>query len=683
MSGAPDATAPDAGLEAALAAAGSAAASVRVAAPSADDRRAAVHHDEPLRIWLRQVGELVDQLHVAGVGFPDPDLPLTLAALSERAALLGLASAVEGLTVLGAWWAATGRAPDEATRRARAAETWDALQRFVAWLRVFRRGHALLAVERALEAEGEAGHGWAPTVSTDSAAVRPVALTLEAGGRATLEAVDVSGGSTVWLRDHLSDLDAEDPLGRVAVSRLFQDRVELGAVLDGVVRLDDHPVGQRGGARVFGPAFDRVPTVARVQGAVPAAEAPRGEAPGPTPTRIDLTVVDAEAGRLRTPSGAAVDLAPTAALRLNLGKRAVIGAPATLDAVVRASDDGTALLHAYDDLGQRVFPHLDPRCLDVPAAVVWRRADAASANLPAPLAAWVRSVAAAFGGVATDDVEDLRGGWRRLVSEGARRAGPAGVEAGPAGRSRVGSDDARRAAAADGADVHAGDDRGGLDEVEVLHRARLARRLLGLGVDAAFRTRAAEVAHAALEAAALQAGRPAPAALRRIAWALQLAWASGGVDPLVARRLWATRFQAEQGTDAPAEVAARALMMAALADEADADEQAMGEEALDAPTRHAAARVYLQAHLDALRPRPGVTLVLPPFLDLFLLAEVRAWLQPDEADDARPVAALNLERTRLAHAVALALGGAEAVEAADGLLVLAAAGLAGWVVASG
>ncbi|MCB9538626.1 MAG: hypothetical protein H6704_20490 [Myxococcales bacterium] len=121
--------------------------------------------------------------------------------------------------------------------------------------------------------------------------------------------------------------------------------------------------------------------------------------------------------------------------------------------------------------------------------------------------------------------------------------------------------------------------------------------------------------------------------------------------------------------------------MAALADDADADEQASGEDALDAGARYAGARAYLQAHVDALRPRPGVAVVLPSFLDLFLLAEVRAWLQPDETDDGRPVAALGLERTRLAHAVAVALAGGDAVEAADGLLTLAAAGLAGWVVA--
>ncbi|MCB9538627.1 MAG: hypothetical protein H6704_20495 [Myxococcales bacterium] len=144
------------------------------------------------------------------------------------------------------------------------------------------------------------------------------------------------------------------------------------------------------------------------------------------------------------------------------------GAPARLDAVVRAGGDGAVLLHAYDDLGQRIFPHLDPRCLGVPAAALWRRADAAAAGLPALHGAWVRSVAAAFGGVAADEVEALRAAWRGAAP----------------------------------------------DDVEALHCARLARRMLGLGGDAAFRSRAAAVAHAALDAAALPAACPEPAALR-------------------------------------------------------------------------------------------------------------------------------------------------------------------------
>ncbi len=657
---------------------------IRAAFGPPDERDLAdlLPHGAPLRRFVGDLGELLDQIAVAGLAHPDADWAPAAEGLIERARRLGLGAAGEALAGLAdAVDAARAEAPPGVLASpALTTAAWHAAQRLVAWRRLFTRELAFQRVEGQLAADALTARGERPpraTLPTASARVRPLGLSLR-DDRLTILGVDVDGGHTVRVRDRISDHDPDDLLGKPVISRLFQARIGLRAVLDGLIVFEDHPVGRARGGPLFAPAFRAVPR--RLDGAF---EAPLPALPRVNdledirrPSRCRLRIERALAGVvLRAADGDAIDpdasdpdtIDPDAidphtlegmpALALNLLGALLDGdgmpqPSAELDVVLGPGPGAPRILCAFDPLdGARIFPGHDPRALTMSPVALYRRACAVTGD---PVGArFLRTVAGLFGGAADGARATAREQWR-----------------------------------------------GPLPGIDRLFRAVLGGRLVGTLSDPA-RDDAVEraiddalllgalpadqIRHDALEAllggpVARGAGVPGRAICRAL-WLLF----TGDPAAVAARRgrmltLYAARY-AEPGDGDAHDIAARALLLAELSRQAAADEVADGEAPLTTDEILTPARQYLDAHLADLRPAPGrAPAPLPAFDGLWALGEAHRLLWPDASPRGLP--ALGLHRPTLAEAVMGALLDLERrpLRAADGLLCAAAAGIEDWLV---
>lgn len=629
-------------------------------APDAHDLADFAEPGDALGRFADRLGELLGQIAVMGLAHPDPDLAPAAVELIEPASALGLGAAAEGLAelarALGAIRAAAppGRSAPAALTRA----AWDATQRLVAWRRLFRRALALQRVEGLLARDALIARGARPPPSrpaTASARIRPVGLALR-DDRLTLLGIDVDRGGPAQIRDRLSDHDPDDPLGGAVISRLFQARISLRAVLDGVIVFEDHPARRARGVPLFEPDFRARPRLLGAAG-------PLSVMPDPVddpaalerlrrPVRADVRVERGlDAPTLRLGDGE-VEVERTPIFELNLIKRLIEASGAPLALILGPAPGAPRVLSALD-ADRRLYVSHDPRVFTVPPAALYHRLGAAADRMGRPIAArFVRTVAGLFGGADDRALGALAEQWR----------GPApGI-----GR---------------------------------LYRGVLAGRLLSIVGDPA-RDAAVEAAvDDALLVGALPAGQVRPAALtalvgeptagrlpgRAVFRALWLLF-TGDPGGVRARRgalltLFAARYAEMSSAPEPHDVAARALLLAELSREAAEGDADAGLESLSPEEVLAPAREYLEAHLAGLRPAPGRPAgPLPDFDGLWALAEAHRLLHPDA--EPRGLPALGLHRPTLAAAAAGALLDLDRrpLRAADGLLCAAAAGLEGWLI---
>lgn len=382
--------------------------------------------------FLDDVREVVKQLYIAGVAYPDPDLPEELEGLAERAARHGLAGALEHLVILRAELEAlAGETHDLFVRADRSEAVWQRAQRLVAWLRMFRQEHDLVTVQSRLtrqaqaEAAGESVLQRKPRLPVASLDVWPVGLQRR-GSKLTILARDVETGRRVALVDELADVPPHGPFAGLVISRLFRDQIDLGVLLGGLIRLDQHPYVETGPGRgqqrtlMFRPAFIATPRplpVAR-NFVAPALEAGPS---GGRPYRIPLEVSRQSTGALQllTTGGESAGVYVGRTLRANLLKLLVRegGGTQTVDATLLQDSEAHHLLAVSTDYDERVFPVDDLRLFRLDRVVLARRAHEDAIPQKSASGVCLRAGAYLYGGAEPEPMATFRSALGSLKSK--------------------------------------------------------------------------------------------------------------------------------------------------------------------------------------------------------------------------------------------------------------------------
>ncbi|MCU0684332.1 MAG: hypothetical protein MUF34_19170, partial [Polyangiaceae bacterium] len=369
--------------------------------------------------FLAEIAEAVRQVCVAGLAFPAPELPSTLDDLAERAAALRLATAFETLKRLRVRVAAVLAEPALEQRPALSADAWEETQRLIAWARLFQREHDLVTVQSRMAAEargeGSALPASAAAVPSRSMTLWPLGIDLSPGGKLLIFCRDLESPAVAVLVDHLAEVRHDDPLGGKAISRLFQESLSLGSLLRNLLRLDEHPVAERGGVLFFRPAFGSKPQSRPVADsfvppALPALALEPGTARPLGPGRLS--------SRLRWASGALhvsdeqgrpLPLSLTPLLRFNLSKLLLREASRSLplELVVVGRGDELRVLSAQTDFDGRVFPAHEPSLFTLAREVLQTRLERARPGDALALA-YAQAAACFLGGASDDALDALR-----------------------------------------------------------------------------------------------------------------------------------------------------------------------------------------------------------------------------------------------------------------------------------
>lgn len=398
--------------------------------PGPDDLAAMVDGAALVEQFLGEVVEIVRQICVAGLAFPAPELPGALEQLAERASALRLPTAYETLGRLRHRLAAVLAEPALEKRPSLSANAWEETQRLIAWMRLFRREHDLVAVQSRMAAEAR-GEGAPPvaaaaTVPVRSMSVWPLGIDLAPGGKLLVFCRDTESDTIAVLVDHLAEYRQDDPLAGKAISRLFQESLSLGPLLQGLVRLEDHPVTERGGVIFFRPAFGATPKprpVARsfVPPALPSlsidpsSPVPRG------PGRLNVQLSWASGKLDLSFGGHPVPLEVSPLLRFNLSKLLLRDAThaTPLDLIVVGRGDELRALSAQTDFDGRTFVAHDPNLFLLERDVLRARLERSRPGDPLSLAS-AQAAAIALGGATDDELSAFRARLADLAPRGLR-----------------------------------------------------------------------------------------------------------------------------------------------------------------------------------------------------------------------------------------------------------------------
>ncbi len=372
--------------------------------------------DDPgLDQLVHDLEEAVVALAASGVAVPDPDLEGDLGVLADRARRAGCAGAATRAEALAVVLRALNGTDAPDRRRALARDAFDAMQRVVAWVRVFRAGRALEVVKGRLR-----------DASTDVAArqrgvdldVWPVGAE-RSGGRWLVHCL-AEDATWVVLGDDLGELDANDPFGSPVASRLFQGPVVPRDVLTGCVALREHPVVRSGNRVVARPAFHTRPTL-RDRGQGP--ELVVVHAPGTQhgPVRLVLTV-DGHPGEVGEPgrwrwvaASGQVSVPVEGQLERALRRRAAWqGGSFEVEVTAVARGAGVAVIGWRDSTGGPTVPSLDPRAERWPADALSERLAVGELG-PVAVAALTLAVGAEHHEVPAASEGDLQLGFRRSI----------------------------------------------------------------------------------------------------------------------------------------------------------------------------------------------------------------------------------------------------------------------------
>lgn len=613
-------------------------------APPTDADRAQAQAGGPLSRWTGELGELIEQITVAGLAYPDPDLPAAIQALADRGASLGLRRPIAPAVRLAACLRQCTPTASDAQRQQASAEAFGLLQRLTAWRRLFEREQALMVVDAQLNALGDAQAMPTPSVPTRSLEAWPDGFHY-AAGRLTILARDRHDGAPVIIRDSVPDLDAIDPFARPYLSRLFQAAVSLEAVMGSIIVFEDHPVSLRGGASVFAPAFRVAPVLRPVAEHFVPPDLPSAQPGSRRPGLLDVDcVMTPEGPQLMLPDGHPLPVAERPILSLNLRKALTVHPQLGLTVCVIDGPEGARVLHGI---------HAEARCFLAADPTLFRWTPEALVQAAADGSAWLRAGAALFGGGAAESVQALGEAWPAQPN------------------------------------------------VPDCWRAAYLRWALGLPLpDADLRDLLALTFHAATRPAdcrpadfARVYGVPAGAlgaagrtvSDRVVYMALWLAWLCGDLAAHLPdlRGLYTARYATLDTEPDVHAICARAMLQSIFAEEIAAESDPDDDEARDI---YAPIVDYLQTHLSSFVHRPGQARPrpLPSLGGVLALADLWARLTDADPRDA-PIARLGFDRTALGASIAQTLyawrrEGAPAAAAGDALWVAAHAGLGRWFV---
>ncbi|MCS6901447.1 MAG: hypothetical protein RMJ98_17550 [Myxococcales bacterium] len=684
-------------LEATLSAQTAEAEALRSAAreqpPTEQDMAQALPSMRLVDLFLSDLNESLRQIFVAGLSFPDPELPAALAELQERARALRVATAFERIGRLQAWLRAILAEPNLDARIPLASSAWDETQRLLAWARLYKIEHDLRVVQARMAAEAQGLKiDTEPTFPTCSISLWPVGVDLAPSGKFLVHGIAIDSGKPAVLVDHLAEYNRESPFERHAISRMFQDAIEIPRLLRSLIRLEDHPYSEKDGVLYFRPAFRTTPKLLPLSDTfrppkLPTLTVGLGVQIPSGPFLLDVAV-SWSSGRLHMGSlRGEIPIRMTPLLRFNLAKLLVREGLCRdeLQACFQAKEDEIELLHVTTALDGRVYPTCDPTVFRIGREVLQARSN----RVQSP----GESVAALFLQVAT---HVLGHGKPERIAELRHQV----LECKPSG-------------------------------VEERYRLALARMLLGVTLDP---NQERPFLQDALVVLLRTAGTPVdlprlsrvlgfPLAktsatdLRYIdgAFAYRVLWLmiqSNLVDefrPLL-EQLYEGAYKGELQEPSVGDVCTRALLMALLAqprvgptarhgegeeedldDEEDTEDKVVLDRGLEGWGK---ARDFLQAHLADLAPRKSTTKTrpLPELIELLQLGDTRAFLHGEDRLG-RTVAPLKIPAEKLRHACVEALLAwcssvdgerprwQEAAEAADALLVIVAAGYEGFFLA--
>lgn len=641
-----------------------------------EDLAQAASEAQVVERFLQDVEEALKQVFVAGLAYPDPELPDELTALSERAQRHGLASAMGYLLRLKAYLEATTGQSDLFLRQQHAQEAWSETQRFLAWVRLFRSEHNFITVQgkMAAEATGELRDNSA-RYPTRSATVWPLGIELDRGGKLLVFCQDVETGRYVLLRDQLAEFDERDPLGSRSISRLFQDAIKLSDLLESVVRLEDHPVVTRASAWLFRPAFQALPTLHPVASNFNPPPVPDLEVGEDGQLRVSRAVPSRVQGvlglgrqggvELRLPHNLSLRQGMTDTLRLSLTKLLLREGRVRqdVDLTVMPREEALVVLSMRTEFDGRVFPSQDPTLFRLDPSVLQARIHESTRDDAGDAGSlWLRAVALLLGGASREQAQATRAALDHHSPQGLAQAWRLGVLR------------------------HLHQSQSPIPQLEELLGACL-RLVLHKEADPLD-----------LDALALVLGRPrndvSPGDLRfldgqAIYQAVWLAMEFNLLDPL--RDLMMAVFQAKYSgalqSPAPGDLCARALLMGLL-------ELGHDDETYTGPTEDGTgpALSFLMAYLPEIcAGRQGTrAMPLPEFIEIYQLADTWAWLEGLDRYSAIVLAA-QFPPTRLILPVADALihwsvldrdkaDQAALWEVGDAILLLMAGALRPWLV---
>lgn len=337
-----------------------------------------------LDAFLQELDEVSDQILVGGLARPTADLFASLTDLAHQADALGATTAAAQLQAI-----ADATDPDTA---------WDATQRLLAWRRLFGRRLALDRVEQRMAADAEVERPAPVRPSGFTGRISCHGFDLDAVGRLTLFGTDIDGGASVVVRDRVSDHDPDDPLGRPAISRLFQASISIRRLLVDLLSFEDHPFALRRGQVELAPAFRDTPALLR------------SHRPGDTAC-CALSDARLENDGWWVPEGA---VEPTDALRLNLTKLAFVDPDAVVSVALRPVRGTLHVMHAFDPDGARVFPAHDPALYRPVASELAARTDDARLRDLCERLARGESIVHLADPPAAEATDEQRQAWRRV-----------------------------------------------------------------------------------------------------------------------------------------------------------------------------------------------------------------------------------------------------------------------------
>lgn len=658
--------------------------------PTENDLAQALASMRLVDLFLSDLNEALRQIFVAGLSFPDPELPTLLHDLQGRSRALRLATAFERLGKLHAWLLATLAEPNLDARSPLAASAWDETQRLLAWARLYKAEHDLRVVQARMAAEAQGVKIEAePTFKTRSLSVWPVGIDLAPSGKFLVHGLSTDDGRPVLLVDHLAEYNKTSPFEGRAISRMFQETIELPRLLRSLVRLEEHPYSEKDGALIFRPAFRTIPKLLPLAEnfkppKLPTLSVGLGAQIPSGPFLLDAAV-SWSGGRLHLGSlRGEIPIRMTPLLRFNLAKLLVREGLRRdeIQVCLQAKEEEFELLQITTALDGRTFPTCDPTTFRVAREVLQARARRASIPGEATAELFLRVATHALGNGKREEITALR---QQVLA-----AKPQGIEE--------------------------------------RYRLALARMLLGLALDPnqerPFLQDALALllrsANAPVDLSRLSRVLGFPLAqtsasdLRHVdgAFAYRVVWLTmqcNLVDELRAllERLFEGNYKGELKDPGAGDVCARALLMALLAqpavgltafhgdasdddedDEDDEDEdEASGvtvDRGLEGWTK---AREFLQAHLGDLTPRKSTTKSrpLPELIELIQLGDTRAFLHGEDRLG-RTVTPLGIPDEKLRHACVEALlcwcssadserpRWQDATGAADALLAVVASG---------
>jgi hypothetical protein len=659
--------------------------------PTEQDMAQALPSMRLVDLFLSDLNEALRQIFVAGLSFPDPELPATLGELQERARALRVATAFERLGKLRAWLLATLAEPNLDARSPLAAGAWDETQRLLAWARLYKAEHDLRVVQARMAAEAQGLKIEAePTFPTCSASLWPVGIDLAPSGKFLVYGVSIDSVKPVVLVDHLAEYNRESPFEGRAISRMFQEAIELPRLLRSLIRLEDHPYSEKDGALHFRPAFRTTPRLLPLSETfrppkLPTLSVGLGAQIPSGPFLLDA-VVSWSSGRLHLGSlRGEIPIRMTPLLRFNLAKLLVREGLRRdeIQICLQAKDDEFELLHVTTALDGRVYPTCDPTAFRVAREVLQTRSSRVQIPGEPTAELFLRVAAHALGRGNQERIAELR---RQVLV-----AKPAGIE------------------------EH--------------YRLALARVLLGVALDpnrerpflqdamaVLLRTVGAPVDLSRLSRVlGFPLAQTSASDLRHIdgAFAYRVLWLmlqSDLVDEFrgLLEQLYEGTYKGELKDPGVGDVCTRALLMALLAqpavgrtakhgerddedeeeDKEDDEEEEGIEVVLDRGLEGwTKAREFLQAHLADLAPKKSTTKSrpLPELIELLQLGDTRAFLYGEDRLG-RTVEPLGVPAEKLRHACVEALLSwcsavdgecprwQEATGAADALLVIMAAG---------